>query len=99
MTAKEILALVADMREAQREFFKTRDPEWLGKSKRLERKVDRVAGLPCCWVAADLCSACAIDPFMRSATSLYWLGLASRAIANQLDRGRQPQILRGQSCE
>jgi hypothetical protein len=36
----EFIALVRQMREAQRSYFKTRSAEWLSESKRLERKVD-----------------------------------------------------------
>ena len=37
----ELARLVAAMREAQTEFFRTRNPDWLSESKRLERQVDR----------------------------------------------------------
>lgn len=37
---KEIIELVAEMRNAQREYFKTRDYEVLRKSKALEKRVD-----------------------------------------------------------
>lgn len=40
MESKEFIKLVADMREAQRNYFKTRDRSWLDKSKALERQVD-----------------------------------------------------------
>ena len=40
MESKEFVKLVADMREAQRNYFKTRDRSWLDKSKALERRVD-----------------------------------------------------------
>lgn len=40
MENKEFIKLVADMREAQRNYFKTRDRSWLDKSKALERQVD-----------------------------------------------------------
>ncbi len=40
MESKEFVKLVADMREAQRNYFKTRDRSWLDKSKALERQVD-----------------------------------------------------------
>ncbi len=33
---------VAEMREAQRQYFKTRDTTWLNKSKALEREVDKM---------------------------------------------------------
>ena len=40
MESNEFIKLVAQMREAQRNYFKTRDRSWLGKSKALERQVD-----------------------------------------------------------
>lgn len=40
MESNEFVKLVADMREAQRNYFKTRDRSWLDKSKALERQVD-----------------------------------------------------------
>lgn len=40
MKANEILELVAEMRKAQREYFRTRDHEVLRKSKALEKRVD-----------------------------------------------------------
>ena len=40
MESNEFVKLVAQMREAQRNYFKTRDRSWLGKSKALERQVD-----------------------------------------------------------
>lgn len=36
----EFVALVRSMREAQRDYFKTRSGEALSRSKELERKVD-----------------------------------------------------------
>lgn len=36
----KFITLVAQMRQAQKEYFKTRDPEILKKSKQLERSVD-----------------------------------------------------------
>ncbi len=38
MTFKE---LVKQMREAQRQYFATRDREWLREAKRLEKEVDK----------------------------------------------------------
>lgn len=38
----EFVEKVAAMREAQRQYFKTRDKEWLNKSKSLEREVDKM---------------------------------------------------------
>lgn len=40
MESKEFVKLVAQMREAQRNYFRTRDHSWLDKSKALERQVD-----------------------------------------------------------
>lgn len=40
MTYGEFKRLVADMRNAQREYFRTRSAAALDASKRLERKVD-----------------------------------------------------------
>ena len=40
MKSNEFVKLVAQMREAQRSYFKTRHPAWLEKSKMLERQVD-----------------------------------------------------------
>lgn len=40
MDAKEFFFLVKDMREAQREFFRTRSKDVLARSKDLERRVD-----------------------------------------------------------
>ena len=37
---KEFIELVREMRNAQREYFKTRDKKVLQRSKELERKVD-----------------------------------------------------------
>ena len=33
--------LVAEMRHAQKQYFKERSPQWLNESKKLERMVDR----------------------------------------------------------
>ena len=45
MTDDGFRALVARMRQAQREYFKTRNASWLRLSKDLERQVDaRLAG-------------------------------------------------------
>lgn len=41
MTAREFFDLVREMREAQRSYFLTRSRDLLGKSKSLEREVDR----------------------------------------------------------
>lgn len=41
MTAKEFFYLVASMREAQREYYKTRDPLKLRAARALEGDVDR----------------------------------------------------------
>lgn len=38
----EFVKTVREMRNAQKEYFKTRDKEVLAKSKELERKVDRM---------------------------------------------------------
>ena len=40
MESNEFVKLVSDMREAQRNYFKTRDRSCLDKSKALERQVD-----------------------------------------------------------
>lgn len=40
MTAPELANLVAKMRHAQKEYFRTRSTSALEESKRLERKVD-----------------------------------------------------------
>jgi hypothetical protein len=40
MTVVELARLVADCREAQREYFRDRTPNALGRSKKLERDVD-----------------------------------------------------------
>jgi hypothetical protein len=37
----EFILLVKQMRQAQKEYFKTRSPEALQKSKQLERSVDQ----------------------------------------------------------
>ena len=42
MTPEEFKALVAEMREAQRSYFRERTPQCLSKSRELERVVDRV---------------------------------------------------------
>ena len=41
MTAVYLAKLVADMRNAQREYFRTKSSAALGMSKALERRVDR----------------------------------------------------------
>lgn len=41
MTLQELAELVGKMRDAQRGFFRTRDPDVLAESKRLEREVDK----------------------------------------------------------
>lgn len=40
MSAKEFFILVKDMREAQKEYFRTRSRDALVRSKNLEKKVD-----------------------------------------------------------
>ena len=40
MNAKEFFSLVSDMREKQREYFRTRSSSVLSESKALERQVD-----------------------------------------------------------
>lgn len=40
MDLKDFVRLVAKMRKAQREYFRTRDPAVLEESKALEREVD-----------------------------------------------------------
>ena len=40
MESNEFVKLVAQMRDAQRSYFKTRHTVWLEKSKMLERQVD-----------------------------------------------------------
>lgn len=40
MNLKEFAALVAEMRDAQREYFRTRSGEVLERSKKLEKQVD-----------------------------------------------------------
>jgi hypothetical protein len=40
MKAEEFYALVAKMRHAQKEYFKTRSRDWLTESKQLEKQVD-----------------------------------------------------------
>ena len=40
MDYQEFTELVRDMRQAQRQYFKTRNPEILEKSKQLEKAVD-----------------------------------------------------------
>lgn len=40
MTAKEFFGLVSDMREKQKEYFRTRSSSVLSESKALERRVD-----------------------------------------------------------
>lgn len=40
MKAEEFYALVADMRNAQKEYFRSRSKDWLSRSKQLESKVD-----------------------------------------------------------
>lgn len=41
MDKDEFVALVAELRECQKGYFKTRDPIYLNKSKRLEYQVDK----------------------------------------------------------
>lgn len=40
MTAREFFDLVSDMREKQKEYFRTRSSSVLSESKTLERRVD-----------------------------------------------------------
>jgi phosphate uptake regulator len=40
MTAREFFEKVAEMRRAQRDYFKTRDKDTLIRSKQLEKEVD-----------------------------------------------------------
>lgn len=40
MTAKEFFALVTEMRNAQKMYFRNRTPDYLQQSKQLEKKVD-----------------------------------------------------------
>lgn len=40
MTAREFFEKVAEMRQAQRDYFKTRDKDTLINSKKLEKEVD-----------------------------------------------------------
>ena len=39
----ELLALALKMREAQKQYFKTRSGDWLAQSKALEREFDKAA--------------------------------------------------------
>lgn len=41
MTAKEFFFLVVDMRQAQKNWFKTKNREYLERSKELEKRVDK----------------------------------------------------------
>lgn len=41
MTLEELARLVADMREAQKRYFRTKDVKFLNQSKDLERRVDK----------------------------------------------------------
>lgn len=38
---ERFISTVMDMRTAQKQYFKTRDTQWLNNSKQLERDVDR----------------------------------------------------------
>ena len=40
MKPKEFFDKVAEMRSAQKEYFRTRNPQALSESKRLEREID-----------------------------------------------------------
>ncbi len=42
MNVEEFITLVREMRDAQKEYFKTRNKIILAKSKDLERKVDKM---------------------------------------------------------
>ena len=37
----DFMALVKEMRQAQKSYFQTRNRDWLDKSKELERQVDK----------------------------------------------------------
>lgn len=41
MTAKEFFFLVVDMRQTQKNWFKTKNREYLERSKELEKRVDK----------------------------------------------------------
>lgn len=45
MTFDEFVALVSDMRAAQKEYFLTRNGTALSKSKKLEKEVDYAIGI------------------------------------------------------
>lgn len=53
----------------------------------------RVAEVPCCWVEPDLCSACALEPFLEGG-SLHWLTIVMVRIADDLNRGKSPRVER-----
>lgn len=59
-----------------------------------EARACTVAGVPCMWIGEDLCSACALEPFLASAAGLMWVQLAVKEIVRQLDRGQMPEIRR-----
>lgn len=42
ISSPNLFSLVKEMREAQRMYFKTRNTDWLQKSKKLEREVDQL---------------------------------------------------------
>lgn len=42
MNEQKFIVLVRKMREAQKEYFRTRQPGWLKISKEMEKKVDAV---------------------------------------------------------
>lgn len=41
MKLDEFVALVKQMRESQRAYFKERSPQWLSQARELERRVDK----------------------------------------------------------
>ena len=41
MKLKELAELVKQMRQAQRQYFKERSPQWLSQARELERRVDK----------------------------------------------------------
>lgn len=42
---KNFMLKVEQMRVAQRQFFKTRDPQWMKEAKRLEDEVDNLIAI------------------------------------------------------
>lgn len=41
-THQDFIAKVSEMRTAQKQYFKTRDSQWLQRSKKLKREVDDI---------------------------------------------------------